>query len=149
MLFRSLLRLASLGGIPREAIRYCLERAGIGWRDVAVLAVASRPWQSWARQAWLRTRMAPFAPVPSGYYQTKALGDLGRELNNHRLLKLMGEAPGGRVVHLDHHLCHAASAFYASPADRALVLTLDEQGDRKSTRLNSSHIQKSRMPSSA
>ena len=37
--------------------------------------------------------------------------------------------------------------------DRALVAllidALDEDGDRKSTRLNSSHIQKSRMPSSA
>lgn len=130
-----LLRSRSLGGIPREAIHYCLGRASIGWRDVAVLAVASRPWRSWARQAWLRTRMAPFAPLPSGYYQTKALGELGRELNNNRLLRLMGEAPGGRVVHLDHHLCHAASAFYASPADRALVLTLDEQGDGRSAML--------------
>ena len=34
------------------------------------------------------------------------------------------------------------------PADR-IHLGLDLQGDRKSTRLNSSHIQKSRMPSSA
>ncbi len=127
-----LLRTRSVGGIPREAIRYCLERAGIGWRDVPYIAVASRPVRSWARQAWLRTRMTPFAPVPSGYYQTKALGELGRELNNDRLLRLMGEAPGGRVIHFEHHLCHAASAFYASPADRALVLTLDEQGDGRS-----------------
>ena len=127
-----LLRSRSLGGIPREAIRYCLKRAGIGWGDVPFLAVASRPVRSWARQAWLRIRMTPLAPVPSGYYQTKALGELGRDLNNDRLLKLMGEAPGGRVLHLEHHLCHAASAFYASPADRALVLTLDEQGDGRS-----------------
>ncbi|HXY24738.1 MAG TPA: carbamoyltransferase C-terminal domain-containing protein, partial [Candidatus Acidoferrum sp.] len=30
---------------------------------------------------------------------------------------------------LEHHLCHAASAYYTSPFDRALVLTLDECGD--------------------
>src|SRR5262249_10795557 len=29
----------------------------------------------------------------------------------------------------DHHLCHAASAFYLSPFDRSLVLTMDEDGD--------------------
>lgn len=124
-----LLRSRTLGGIPRRAIRFCLERAGIGWRDLDFVAVASRPLRSWARQAWLRARLTAFAPVPSGYYQTKALGELGRELNNHRLLKLMSEAPHGRILRLEHHLCHAASAFYASPAERAVVLTLDEQGD--------------------
>jgi len=124
-----LLRSRTLGGIPREAIRFCLEREGAGWRDVAFIAVANRPLRSWARQTWLRTRLTPLAPVRSGYYQARALGELGRELNNDRILKLMGEAPGGRVLHLDHHLCHAASAYYASPADRALIVTLDEQGD--------------------
>jgi carbamoyltransferase len=81
------------------------------------------------RQAWLRTRLTPFAPVPSGYYQTKALGELGRELNNGRLLQSLGESAKLRVLNFEHHLCHAASAFYASAADRAVVLTLDEQGD--------------------
>ena len=116
-------------GIPREAIRYCLERAGTGWSGVECVAVASRPLRAWVRQAWMRAKLTPFAPVPSGYYQTKALGELGRELNNGRLLHMLGESPNLRVLHLEHHLCHAASAFYASAADRALVLTLDEQGD--------------------
>ncbi len=116
-------------GIPREAIRFCLERTGTGWSGVECVAVASRPLRAWVRQAWMRAKLTPFAPVPSGYYQTKALGELGRELNNGRLLHMLGESPNLRVLHLEHHLCHAASAFYASAADRALVLTLDEQGD--------------------
>jgi carbamoyltransferase len=124
-----LLRTRSASGIPREAIRFCLQRAGITWRDVEFLAVASRPVRAWARQAWLRVRRAPVAPVESGYYQTKFFGELGRNLNNDRVLRLMGELPRDRVVHLNHQLCHAASAFFASPSDRALVLSLDEQGD--------------------
>ena len=124
-----LVRRRATTGIPREAIRYCMERGGNGWRDVECVAVASRPVRAWARQAMLRARLTPFAPVPSGYYQTKALGELGRELNNGRLLQLLGESPDLRVLHLEHHLCHAASAFYASAADRAVVLSLDEQGD--------------------
>ena len=124
-----LVRRRTAAGIPREAIRYCLERAGTGWSGVECVAVASRPLRAWARQAWLRARLMPFAPIASGYYQTKALGELGRELNNGRLLHLLGESPHLRVLHLEHHLCHAASAFYASAADRAVVLTLDEQGD--------------------
>jgi carbamoyltransferase len=45
------------------------------------------------------------------------------------LLQLLEKAPRPRVEDLEHHLCHAASAFYASPFDEALILTLDEQGD--------------------
>jgi carbamoyltransferase len=124
-----LVRMRATTGIPREAIRYCLERAGMGWNGIECVAVASRPLRAWVRQAWLRTRLTPFAPVPSGYYQAKALGELGRELNNGRLLYSLGGSPNLRVLNLEHHLCHAASAFYASAAGRAVVLTLDEQGD--------------------
>src|SRR5580698_4578070 len=124
-----LVRRRIAAGIPREAIRFCLERAGTGWSGVECVAVANRPVRAWVRQAWMRAKLTPFAPVPSGYYQTKALGELGRELNNGRLLEVLGESTKLRVQHLEHHLCHAASAFYASDAGRAVVLTLDEQGD--------------------
>jgi carbamoyltransferase len=127
-----LVRRRTAAGIPREAIRFCLERAGTGWSGVECVAVASRPVRTWVRQAWMRAKLTPFAPVPSGYYQTKALGELGRELNNGRLLEMLGNSPQVKVLHLEHHLCHAASAFYASDAERAVVLTLDEQGDGRS-----------------
>jgi carbamoyltransferase len=124
-----LVRSRATVGIPREAIRFCLERAGNGWSGIECVAVASRPVRAWVRHAWMRAKLTPFAPVPSGYYQTKALGELGRELNNGRLLEMLGESPKLRVLHLEHQLCHAASAFYAWDVDRAVVLTLDEQGD--------------------
>jgi carbamoyltransferase len=124
-----LARTREIEGIPREAIRYCLERAGIGWRDVAHVAIASRPWRAWQRQAAFRAKLAPLAPVSSGYFVNKASGELGRELNNVRIVRQMAGAPDGRVASFDHHLCHAASAFYASPFERALVVSLDEKGD--------------------
>jgi carbamoyltransferase len=36
---------------------------------------------------------------------------------------------GSKLVNFEHHLCHAASAFFLSPFDRALILTMDEEGD--------------------
>lgn len=116
-------------GIPREAIRFCLDRASISWRDVRAIAVASRPWHSWVRRSSMRARYLPLSPISSGYYESKFLGDLARELNNLRILRLLPGEACVPVLTFDHHLCHAASAFYASPFDRALVLTLDEQGD--------------------
>jgi carbamoyltransferase len=37
--------------------------------------------------------------------------------------------PNARLAVVEHHLAHAASAYYASPFERATVLTLDRSGD--------------------
>ena len=44
-------------------------------------------------------------------------------------LKLRAHFPASRVVVLEHHLAHAASAYYLSPFEEATVLTLDRAGD--------------------
>jgi carbamoyltransferase len=125
-------RTRSFEGIPRAAIRYCLERGGIDWAALDCIAIASRPGRSFTRQSLLRARLAPLAPVSSSYFLNKAFGELGRELNNLRILHDLAGKPEGRVESFDHHLCHAASAFYASPFDSALIVTLDEHGDGRS-----------------
>lgn len=119
-------------GIPREAIRFCMERAAIGWRDVGAIAIASRPWRLWARRTALRARFLPLAPVSTGYYESKAVGELAAELNNHRILRLLSGDAHVPLLFFDHHLCHAASAYYASDFDRSLILTFDEQGGGES-----------------
>jgi carbamoyltransferase len=122
-------RSRGLGGIPRAAIRFCLDRAGIGWCDIERVAVAGQPGRSWLRKALFRGRLALLSPISSAYYVNEALGELGRELNNFRILREMAGAPSDRVSRFDHHLCHAASAYFAAPFDRALVVSLDRQGD--------------------
>jgi carbamoyltransferase len=124
-----LVRTHSVEGIPRSAIRFCMEHAKIGWSDLECISIASRPATKWARHSLFRFRRAPLAPISSAYYLNKALGELGHDLNNHRIIRLLAGEPSRRIVELDHHLCHAASAFYASPYDRALIVVLDEQGD--------------------
>ncbi|MGB0036277.1 MAG: carbamoyltransferase N-terminal domain-containing protein, partial [Candidatus Acidiferrales bacterium] len=127
-----LARSRSFGGIPREAIRFCLDRAGIDWRDLDSVAIAGRIGRAWMRKALFRARLAPLSPVSSGYYFNKAFGELGRELNNSRILREMAGGRKDRIEVFDHHLSHAASAYYASSFDRALIVALDEQGDGQS-----------------
>ncbi|MCC6862695.1 MAG: carbamoyltransferase [Bryobacterales bacterium] len=43
--------------------------------------------------------------------------------------QLRARFPNSRVVLVEHHMAHAAAAFYASPFDDATVLTLDRTGD--------------------
>jgi len=45
------------------------------------------------------------------------------------LLKLRAQFPQSRIVLVEHHRAHAASAYYPSPFDHATVLTLDRGGD--------------------
>jgi carbamoyltransferase len=47
-------------------------------------------------------------------------------------LRLRAEFPGSRIVVVEHHLAHAASAYYCSPFDEATVLTLDRGVDGRS-----------------
>ena len=116
-------------GIPRQAIRYCLAAAGANWKDLECVAVATRPGRAWMRKAFFRARLAPFSPLRSAYFINKAAGELGRELNNLRILREMAGRPSAPVHAFDHHLCHASSAYFASPHDRGLIVSLDEQGD--------------------
>jgi carbamoyltransferase len=122
-------RARSAEGIPRAAIEYCLGRAEISWREIHSIAIASRPARACLREMLFRARQAPGAPLSSGYFANKALGEFGRELNNLRILRELGGGKSSIVRQFDHHLCHASSAYYASGYDRALIVTLDEHGD--------------------
>lgn len=46
-------------------------------------------------------------------------------------LHLKNLFPRSRIVIVDHHVAHAASAFYPSPFEEARVLTLDHSGDMR------------------
>jgi len=124
-----LLRLRTYNGVPQTAIRLCLHQARIDWHDVEVIAIASRPVRSWLRQAWAQTASNTFLDRPHTYCLTEVIGDSARELNVSRIVQKMSGNSGHRTIAFDHHLCHAASAFYASPFERALIVTMDEQGD--------------------
>src|SRR5947209_1724041 len=47
-------------------------------------------------------------------------------------LRLRAEFPNSRIAVVEHHLAHAASAYYCSPFDEATVVTLDRGGDFRS-----------------
>ena len=44
-------------------------------------------------------------------------------------LALRARFPASRLVLVEHHTAHAASAYFASPFQEAAVLTLDRMGD--------------------
>ena len=117
-------------GIPEAAIQYCLSKGGVTWRDIDVVAIAADPLRGWGRRAFSRRRLSPVAPAATGYHQGRELSRLAREWTAIRILQQRVQGTQ-KVVSLDHHFCHAASAFFLSPFDKALILTLDGEGDGK------------------
>src|SRR5581483_5788529 len=118
-------------GVPEEAIRYCLEAKGVSLNDLDMVAVTGRPFRGWSRRSLLRARLSPFSPISAAYHEANELGVIARDLQSLRSLRKK-HAVSSTVRSFDHHLCHAANSFLLSPFDRALVLTLDQEGDGNS-----------------
>src|SRR5208282_2255253 len=117
-------------GIPEAAIQYCLSKGGVTWSDLDVVAIASDSFRGWGRRAFSRRRLSPVAPIATSYQQGKELRRFAREWIDVRILRHRLQDTH-KVVSLDHHSCHAASTFFLSPFDKAMILTLDSEGDGK------------------
>ncbi|NDQ56065.1 MAG: carbamoyltransferase [Acidipila sp.] len=121
-----LARTPRMGGVPHLAIDFVMRRASARPADLLGVAVATCPRRAWLREE--RFRMKLVLSRPASAYQTGSLGRVYRSYNHLRSLRRQ-LVSGPHVLQFEHHLCHAASAYYPSPFDGALVLTLDEAGD--------------------
>lgn len=117
-------------GLPAAAAKFCLSKAGAGMESVNYVALAATPFRAWARRSIAGARIAPLDSVAAGHAQVREIGRLARELGY--LRRLRHQAGAKKIVNVEHHLCHAANAFFLSPYDRALVITMDEEGDGRS-----------------
>ncbi len=119
-------------GIPDAAIQFCLGKGNASWSDLDVIAVASKPARGWSRRSLSRPRLSPLAPMATGYQEGKELGRFAWEWTALRALRQRvgsTKTDAKKIVTLDHHSCHAAGAFFLSPFEKALILTLDGEGD--------------------
>jgi len=119
---------AALRGIPEAAIEYCLSKSETSWSRMDVVAIANDPFRGWERRVFSRRGFSLKTPMATCYQQGKELRRLGLEWTDLRVLRHRLR-DSRKVVSIDHHSCHAASAFFLSPFDTALILTLDGEGD--------------------
>ncbi len=114
---------------PINACRFVLDQAGITLDDVTAVAFYDKPYIKFERL--LETYHA-FAPkglksfnsaIPVWIKEKLFMKDMLRE----ELAKLGGRIP--KLYFPEHHLSHAASAFYPSPFEDAAIVTLDGVGE--------------------
>ena len=114
---------------PHQAIASCLRQGGIDIADVEMVAFAYRPQDDFARGAAdAIRRRAPKRLAAQAYVDARLASkeQLFRRAWRYR----------GPLVHVGHHLAHAAGTFFSSPFDDAAVLTIDRGGDFLSTTTN-------------
>jgi carbamoyltransferase len=118
-------------GLPAAAMKFCLSKAGAGWESVDWVALTATPLRGWMRRSAAGARISPLDPVAAGHAQVREVGRLARELGYLRVLRHQS-GTNKKITNIEHHLSHAASAFFLSRFDRALVITMDEEGDGRS-----------------
>jgi len=120
---------------PRNAIGYCLEAAGASLSDIDHVAFYDKPFLKFERL--LETYIA-LAPRGFRSFQMAMPLWLKEKLFQKSLLrKKLGEFDAdfdaGKLLFTEHHLSHAASAFFPSPFEKAAVLTMDGVGEWATT----------------
>jgi carbamoyltransferase len=117
---------------PANALAYCLAEGGVKLEDINYVAFYDKPFLKFERL--LETYVA-FAPRGFQSFRKAMPVWIKEKLFQKDLLraKLEQMAPGvdwrTRLLFAEHHVSHAASAYYPSPFDEALVLTLDGVGE--------------------
>ena len=123
-------------GFPRNALRYCLEEAGLEPAQIDRVAFYEKPFLKFER---LLETYFSFAPKGFASFRQALPLWLKEKLFQRRLLakEMKAIAPGidwnARMLFSEHHLSHAASAFYPSGFTEALVLTMDGVGEWTTT----------------
>jgi carbamoyltransferase len=122
-------------GFPRQAIAYCLAAGSTDLREVDAVVFYEKPFVKFERLLETYLSLAP-----RGFSQFKVAMPIWlreklfqKDLLLGELRRMDSDFDAARLRFSEHHLSHAASAFYPSPFERALVLTLDGVGEWTTT----------------
>ena len=121
---------------PQHALQYCLAAAGVGLGDIDRVVFYDKPFLKFERLVETYVAFAPRGfksfrmSIPLWLREKLFLKDLlSKELKK-------VDAQGrwnGELLFSEHHLSHAASAFFPSPFEEAVVLTMDGVGEWATT----------------
>jgi carbamoyltransferase len=115
---------------PLRAIRFCLDKAGIGPADLNHVTFYDKPWIKFERL--LETYLA-FAPAGLPSFLKSMPLWLKDKLWMEDMIRAELGGHGWPLYFPEHHQSHAASAFYPSPFETAAVLTMDGVGEWATT----------------
>ena len=119
-------------GFPLFSISFCLQQAGISSRDLDLVVFYEKPLIKFERI--FLSSMATF-PKSCRSFSEAMINLFDEKLwIRSKIIKELNVDPE-KVLFTDHHMAHAASAFFCSPFSESAVLTVDGVGEWTTTTL--------------
>ncbi|MCO6496027.1 MAG: carbamoyltransferase [Chitinophagaceae bacterium] len=126
-------RVKHWAGFPAKAIEFCLKEAGLTYNDINFFVIGRDP------KAKFINKLAYLAKHPGGS-MAAIKSRWGNSKKVHKLSESLSKVSGlpvsdfaGKIVHVEHHRSHLASAYYTSPFSEAACLSIDGSGDFSTT----------------
>lgn len=118
-------------GIPVNAIQYVISEAKIKKEDIDWVAYYDNPLLTLDR---FLSNAVMIAPDAEGLIERSFTSVFSRKIWIHKLLEeTMQVSLKDKFCVVQHHISHAASAFYPSPFQEAVILTIDGVGEWDTT----------------
>jgi carbamoyltransferase len=122
-------------GFPRHSVDFCLRQAGARLADIDRVVFYDKPFLKFERLLETYLAFAPrglrsFRMAMPLWVREKLFQ---RDLLGKELRRFDESFSPQRLLFAEHHLSHAASAFYPSPFDEAVILTMDGVGEWATT----------------
>src|SRR5215468_7968532 len=122
---------------PKNAIAYCLDEAGVRLSEIDHVVFYDKPFLKFERLLETYLTFAPrgFASFRIALPVWLKEKLFQKELLTRELKSIDRDFSSQRLLFTEHHLSHAASAFFPSPFEEAAVLTMDGVGEWATTSL--------------
>ncbi len=138
-------RVKHWAGFPQQAIRFCLEYAGIQLQEVDYIGIGRDPKAKiWKKITFVASHpQIGFHAIRTRWKNRKQISSLEKEFA-FLFPGVPEEDIRKKIIHVEHHRAHLASAFFASPFPEAALLSIDGSGDFTTTMLGfgkDNHIQ--------
>lgn len=119
-------------GFPKYSIEYCLKEAGITLEQIDHIVFFEKPFLKFERL--IETYLAS---VPAGFQSFKTAIPVWMKeklFQKGNLIEMLEELDDAgkveeKLLFAEHHQSHAASAFFPSPFEEAVILTMDGVGE--------------------
>lgn len=120
--------------MPVKAINYCLHEGNITGRDLSAVVFYDNPFLTLDR--YMKNILAAGADSKEVIKRSFDTMFSDKLWIHKKVDEVLGANPDRRFLVCEHHVSHAASAFYPSPYERAVILTLDGVGEWATTTIS-------------
>ncbi|WP_181306144.1 carbamoyltransferase C-terminal domain-containing protein [Rufibacter sp. XAAS-G3-1] len=125
-------RIKHWAGFPGESIKFCLQEAGLHINDVDHVTISRDPSAKMHKKIYHTAKYkVSIKDLGKRIDYRKKISSIKGELAN--LFGMKESDITCQIQNIEHHRSHLASAFFASPFDKAALLSIDGSGDFTTT----------------